>query len=81
MSRELSPHEREHIAHMERVRAVHRRSAYERIGAKLFELQTMERAGATMHDDDLAELKHVRELYVVIRNELIEYGQLPADAA
>ncbi len=61
--------------HMDRVRAVHRRSAYERAFYKQCELEYIEKQlGLT--ETEQRHLSHVRDLLGVIRREMIEHGQL-----
>ncbi len=68
-------------AHMERVRAVHRRSAWERVLSKIASYEMWERGS---HDPDVSpltdherdQLKYLRELREVIRQEMIDAGQL-----
>jgi len=62
----------EQQAHMNRVRAVHRRSAYERVLDKIATMQGWE----PMSDDEREQLKYLVELRGMIRKELIEHGQL-----
>lgn len=70
------------MEHMERVRAIHRRSAYEHIGDKLFSLEKLDADPDAVVDQwRHPELVHVREMYQIIRNELIEYGQLSEESA
>lgn len=57
---------------MNRVRAVHRRSAYERVLDKIATMQGWE----PMSDDEREQLKYLVELRGMIRKELIEHGQL-----
>ena len=68
-------------AHMERVRAVHRRSAWERVLSKIASYEMWERGS---HDPDVPpltdherdQLRCLRELREVIRQEMIDAGQL-----
>ncbi len=85
----MRPHEKAHAEHMERVRAVHRRSAYERVLSKIAYYEAWDRAvteGITLgrhQPDDPAlgeherdQLKYLRELRDAIRAEMIEHGQI-----
>ena len=78
-----------HAAHMERVRAVHRRSAWERVLSKIAfyemwerSIETGKRLGHHLPDDppltdhERDQLRHLRELRDVIRAEMIEAGQI-----
>ena len=77
--------------HMERVRAVHRRSAWERVLTKIMDYELWERSIASgqrigrhepddppLSDHDKDQLKYLRELREVIRQEMIDHGQIPA---
>ena len=59
-------------AHMNRVRAVQRRSAYERVINKIVAVQAL----APLNDEEEDQLKYLLELRGVIRKELIENGQM-----
>ncbi len=61
-------------AHMDRVRAVHRRSAFERVIDKISAVRAM----APLTDEETEQLKYLVELRDMIRKELIEHGQLEA---
>ncbi len=77
--------------HMDRVRAVQRRSAYERVLNKIATLQAWARktkSGMTEYPDGTAfeamtenereQLAHLIELRDMIRAELVEHGQIEA---
>ena len=68
----LSDRAMSHEAHMNRVRAVQRRSAYERVINKISAVQAM--APLTEREDE--QMKYLVELRGVIRKELIENGQM-----
>lgn len=70
----LSDHVLSQQAHMNRVRAIHRRSAFERVLSKIATMQGWD----PMSDDERDQLEHLIELRGVIRKELIEHGQLEA---
>ena len=59
--------------HMNRVRAVHRRSAYERVLSKIATLQA---DGGVINDNEREQLTRLLDLRDVIRAELVENGQL-----
>lgn len=70
-----------HEEHMEGVRAVHRRSAFERAIGKLAYFDDWERRAAAgdeppMDERHRAQHQYVRELVQVIRAEMIEHGQI-----
>ena len=80
-----------HEQHMERVRAVHRRSAWERVLAKIAfyefwerSIETGKKIGQHQPDDpplsehERDQLRHLRELRDVIRAEMIDAGQIEA---
>lgn len=72
---------RSHEAHMDRVRAVHRRSAYARVLDKIAILQTWLREVDKDGFDTANEreqLKYLIELRDMIRKELVEHGQIEA---
>ena len=72
---------RPHDEHMERVRAVQRRSAYERVLAKIVFYRAMERtAEAGLPDECLEHLGYLCELRDSLRQEMIVAGQITADA-
>ena len=62
--------------HMNRVRSVQRRSAYERVIVKIAAVRSM----APHTDEEVELLKYLVELRGIIRTELIENGQLEAEA-
>ncbi len=67
--------------HMERVRAVHRRSAYERVLAKIAHIEEQDRlAGAGLQprltDFQVDLRKYLYELLEAIRREMVEAGQI-----
>ena len=77
----MTTHEQAHAEHMERVRAVHRRSAYERAIGNLAYFDAWERreeAGdePPMDERHRAQHQYVRELVQAIRAEMIEHGQI-----
>ena len=77
----MTPHEQAHAEHMERVRAVHRRSAFERAICKLAYFDNWERRAEAgdeppMDERGRAQHQYVRELVQAIRAEMIEHGQI-----
>ena len=85
----MTSHEQAHTAHMERVRAVHRRSAYERVLGKIAYYEAWDRAvtdgfqigkhmpdNPPLGDHERDQLKYLRELRDAIRAEMIEHGQI-----
>ena len=70
--------------HMERVRAVHRRSAYERTLDRIRYIQGEQaRADAglrePLRDYLLTDLQHLQSLRDVLLSEMVEAGQLDAN--
>ncbi len=64
----MTTHEQAHDDHMERVRAVQRRYAYERVLAKIVFYRNMERASDTGLPDDVCEhLDYLCEIRVKVR--------------
>lgn len=77
----MTTHEQAHAAHMERVRAVQRRSAFERAISKLAHFDDWERRAVAgdeppMDESDRARQQYVRDLVQTIRAEMIERGQI-----
>ena len=64
-----------HKEHMDRVRAVQRRSAYERALYRMLELEQHDKT-VGRGEDDRRRLVYVREMFQTIRAEMIQYGQL-----
>lgn len=82
----------EHAKQMEKVRAVHRRSAWERVLNKIAYYEAWDRAvtegvkigshepdGPALSQRERDQLKYLRELRDVIREEMFEHGQLTSD--
>jgi hypothetical protein len=71
-----------HQKHMDGVRAVHRRLAYERVLNKIASMHDWERKawagkdGFEFADNEREQLAHLLELRDIIRAELVEHGQL-----
>ena len=81
----MTSHEQAHAEHMERVYAVQRRSAYERVLSKIAYYQNWERDAATdlvpaMDEEQQRQLTYLRELRESLRREMIDHGQITADA-
>jgi len=77
----MTPAEISNREHMERVRAVHRRSAYERVLSHIRRLEGQRSLAAAglrgpLHDSELEELEHLQNLRDAILNEMIEAGQV-----
>ncbi len=73
----MTPHEE----HMERVYAVHRRSAYERVLAKIAYYENWERDAAmdlvpAIGEEQQRQLTYLREMRASLRREMIEHGQI-----
>ena len=64
-----------HKEHMDRVRAIQRRCAYERALYKLLELEQLENT-VGREESERQQLVYVREMFQTIRAEMIQYGQL-----
>ena len=86
-------HEKINRDHLERCRAIHRRSAFERVLSKILYYESLERAATLtkrtrmenhepinppLSEDDREQLQHLRELRGTIRQEMIEAGQIDA---
>lgn len=70
-----------HEEHMEGVRALHRRSAFDRAIGKLAYFDAWERRATAgdeppMDERDRAQHQYVRELVQALRAEMIEHGQI-----
>jgi len=70
----------EHAAHMERVNAVMRRGQYERVLAKIAFYEACARQDPPLLEHEQDQLKYLRELRDALRREMIEAGQIAADA-
>ena len=92
MTKAADDQQRKHEAHMDGVRAVQRRSAYNRIVDKIAVLKTWAHqttTGNLIRNDgseideigkhNLEELKYLIEIRDMLRKELIQYGQIKAD--
>ena len=74
----MTSHVQAHAEHMERVRALHRRSAFERAISKLAYFDDWERSASAgneppMDERDRAQHQYVRELIQANREEMIEH--------
>ena len=71
-------------SHMDRVYAVQRRSAYERVLYKIDYYQSWEsiceRQGSKMPEDNYDQLAHLLELRDCIRREMVAAGQIVEQA-
>ncbi len=81
----MTTHAQAHAEHMERVYAVHRRAAYERVLAKIAYYENWERSTPTdlapaMGEEQRRQLDYLRELREGLRQEMIDHGQITADA-
>lgn len=78
----MTPAETRNREHMERVRAVHRRSAYERAVrhiARLERLRVLSEQGLRpVYPFEGEELEHLRTLRDAVRAEMVAAGQVPA---
>jgi len=71
----------DHERHMEQVRAVHRRSAYERVLGKISNIERLRAEGEAglqrpLRDFQLEELSGLYDLRDTIRKEMVEAGQI-----
>ena len=71
------PQELRHERHMISVRAVQRRSAYERVARAIESYEVLEKLKVW----DVGDLEHLRELRDELRREMILHGQIEAGAA
>ena len=65
-------HEQAHAEHMKKVRAVQRRSAYERVLRKIASYEVLK----DLADWKVGDLEHLRKLRDELRRELVEHGQI-----
>ena len=77
----MTPHEQAHAEHMERVYAVQRRSAYERVLSKIVYYENWERDAdmgriPAMDEEQQRQLTYLRELRGSLRREMIDHGQI-----
>ena len=72
-----SPAERENREHLERVHAVQRRSAYERVLDRIASYEAWER-DADLGEEEQRQFAYLRELRESMRDEMIAAGQIEA---
>ena len=68
-----TPQEIRHEEHMAGVRAVQRRSAYERVMRAIASYEVL---GDHLEDYERGNLDHLRELRDTLHREMIEHGQI-----
>ena len=73
----MTPQEIRHERHMISVRAVQRRSAYERLTRLIASYEVLK----DLADWEVGDLEHLRKLRDELRRELVEHGQIKEGAA
>ena len=73
----MSSHERAHAEHMARVRAIQRRSSYDRVLSKITFLEHWHRSNnIPLTEHELEELRSLHDMRDSLRQKMIDAGQI-----